>query len=80
MTQRIAAAVALVVFVVCLLAGAAAGNAFSTIVTRAMLAMAVTAVIGLIIGVMARRMLEENLTTVEEKLKKESGNSPESGR
>jgi hypothetical protein len=80
MPQRIAAALAMIVFAVCLLAGVAAGNPFITVVTRAMLAMLVTLVIGLILGAMAQRMLDENLRTEEEKFKNHSVNSNESGR
>ena len=80
MTQRIAAALAMVVFAVCLLAGINAGNPFSTVISRAMLAMLVTLVIGLILGAMAQKMLDENLRTEEEKLKNDSVNSNEGGR
>ena len=61
MPRRIAAAMSLVVFLVCLLSGASAGNPFGTVVTRALLAMLGTLVIGLIVGAMAQRMLDENL-------------------
>ncbi len=80
MTQRIAAALALAVFLVCLLCGADAGNPFGTVVTRALLAMLITLVIGLILGAMAQRMLDENLKPEEEKLKNESVSTPEDGR
>ena len=80
MTQRIAAAMSLVVFLVCLLSGASAGNPFGTVVTRALLAMLGTLVIGLIVGAMAQRMLDENLKLEEEKMKNESGSAPEDGR
>jgi uncharacterized membrane protein YqgA involved in biofilm formation len=80
MPQRIAAALAMVVFAVCLVAGINAGNPFTTVVSRAMLAMLVTLVIGMVLGAMAQRMLDENLRTEEEKLKNDSVNSGESGR
>jgi hypothetical protein len=80
MPQRIAAALAMIVFAVCLLAGLNAGNPFVTVITRALLAMLVTLVIGLIVGSMAQKMLDENLKTEEEKLKNDSVNSNESGR
>ena len=80
MTQRIAVALALVVFVVCLLCGASADNPFGTVVTRALLAMLGTLVIGLVLGAMGQRMLDENLKLEEEKVKNESVSPPEDGR
>lgn len=62
MARRISASLALIVFAVCLLVGRfGAQNTFATTVTRAVLAMLGTLVIGLVIGYMAERMLEENL-------------------
>ena len=62
MSQRIAAVLALLAFVVCLvIGGLQTGNSFGTTVTRALGAMLVTLIIGLIIGAMAQRMLDENL-------------------
>lgn len=61
MPQRLAAVLALIAFAVCLVAGAQAGNTFSTTVLRALTAMLVTLVVGLIIGAMAQKMLDENL-------------------
>jgi NhaP-type Na+/H+ or K+/H+ antiporter len=80
MAQRIAGACALVVFAICLWAGANAGNPFTTVVYRALVAMIGTLVIGLIIGVMAQKMLDENLNIEEEKLKNDSVKSNENGR
>jgi len=69
--NRMAGATALLVFVVCLVVGGIqADNSFATTVERALTAMAVTLVIGLVLGAMARKMLEENLKSQEEKLKK----------
>jgi hypothetical protein len=60
--QRIAAVLALLAFAVCLvIGGLQTGNSFGTTVTRALGAMVVTLVIGLLIGAMAQRMLDENL-------------------
>jgi uncharacterized membrane protein YccC len=71
MTQRIAASLALLVFAVCLVEGGLrAGNSFATTATRALVAMAVTWVVGLGIGWMARRMLDENLRQQEISRKK----------
>ena len=80
MAQRIGAAMSMVVFALCLIAGAEAGNPFGTVVSRALLAMLVTLVIGLIVGSMAQKMLDENLKAQEEKLKNDSVNPNEGGR
>ena len=69
MTKRLAAVCALTVFAICLLLGMQARNTFTTTLTRALIAMAVTFAIGLVLGTMAQKMLEENLKTHEEKLK-----------
>jgi hypothetical protein len=80
MPQRVAAALALIVFAVCLYSGSSAGNPFGTVVSRALLAMAATLVIGLIVGTMAQKMLDENLKIDEEKLKNDSANPTKDGR
>ena len=70
MSRRIAASLALIAFAICLVVGGMhAGNTFSTTVGRALVAMAVTYVIGLVIGVMGQKALDENLKSEEEKLK-----------
>jgi H+/gluconate symporter-like permease len=66
--RRLAAAVALVVFAVCLLCGMQAGNTFAETVSRGLKAMVVTLVIGMVVGVMAQKMLEENAKELEKKL------------
>jgi len=71
MIQRIAASLAMIAFAVCLLVGGLeAENPFSTTVWRALVAMIFTLFIGLILGTMAKAMLDENLRTEKEKLKK----------
>jgi NhaP-type Na+/H+ or K+/H+ antiporter len=71
MVNRIAGVLALLVFIVCLLTGGiGADNTFATTVERALTAMAVTLVIGLVLGSMARKMLEENVKSESEKIKK----------
>ncbi|HVT88388.1 MAG TPA: hypothetical protein VHD56_06015 [Tepidisphaeraceae bacterium] len=80
MTQRIAAALSLIVFAVCVMAGTSAGNPFTTVLSRALLAMAMTMVIGLVIGSMAQKMLDENVKVQEEKLKNHAARMPEDGR
>jgi NhaP-type Na+/H+ or K+/H+ antiporter len=72
MPNRIAASLALVAFAMCLLVGLQADNTFSTTILRALLAMGGTYVIGLVLGMMGGRMLEENLKAEEEKLKNSS--------
>ena len=69
MPRRFAAVSALVVFSLCLLLGMRAENTFSTTVSRALVAMAGTFVVGLVLGSIAQRMLDENLKSEEEKLK-----------
>jgi Na+(H+)/acetate symporter ActP len=67
MPQRLAAALSLVVFAMCVLIGGFhAENTFGTAVGRAVLAMGVTFIIALIVGHMAQRMLEENLKQLKE--------------
>ena len=68
MTKRIAAIASLIAFAVCLIAGGfEANNPFTTTVSRALAAMAATWVVGMIVGAMAQKMLDENLKTHEEK-------------
>ena len=69
MPRRIAACLSLLAFATCLVAGIGAGNTFATTVWRALLAMAATFVIGLVLGTMGQRMLDEDLRPREEKLK-----------
>jgi hypothetical protein len=71
---------ALVVFAVCLLIGGLqAGNPFTTTVIRAIVAMAGTLVVGLVIGGMAQKMLDENIQSEEKKLKENEGRRPING-
>ena len=69
MPKRLAGCCALVVFAFCLILGIRAGNTFSTTVTRALVAMAGTFVVGLGVGAVAQRMLDENLRAEADKLK-----------
>ncbi len=71
MTHRLAASLALLVFAVCLVEGGIrAGNSFSTTVLRALLAMAGTYCVGLVVGWAGQRMVRENLQSEEERLRK----------
>lgn len=70
MPRRIAASCAILAFALCLVIGGfSADNPFSTTVVRALVAMAGTFMVGLLIGVVAERMLQENLLDEEKKLK-----------
>ena len=71
MPQKLASTLALLAFAACLVVGGVhAGNPFSTTIQRALLAMAGTYVIGLIIGSMAQKMIEENVKAVQKEQKK----------
>jgi hypothetical protein len=56
-----AASMSLIVFSVCLVAGLSAGNPPATILYKALVAMAGTMVVGLMVGAMAQKMLDENI-------------------
>lgn len=72
MPRRLAGVCALVVFAFCLILGLRAENTFSTTVTRALVAMAGTFVVGLAVGWVGQRMLDENLKPEEEKFKNQT--------
>jgi hypothetical protein len=65
MPRRLAGAMALLAFAACLVSGLRAENTFSTTVIRALEAMIVTLVIGLIVGAMAQKMLDENAASAK---------------
>jgi NhaP-type Na+/H+ or K+/H+ antiporter len=69
MGNRIAAMLSLVAFAMCLLIGIQAQNSFATTIRRALVAMAGTYFIGLIVGAMGQRMIDENVKAEEQKLK-----------
>lgn len=70
MVVRMAVAMSLVAFAVCLLVGGfEAGNPFDVTVKRALLAMAGTLVIGLVVGTVFQVILQENLKKEEQRLK-----------
>lgn len=70
MTRRLAASLSLLVFAICLIAGMESGNAPATVLGRALVAMAGTLVISLVVGTMAQRMLDENLSRKEQGLRR----------
>ena len=77
MPQRLAAVLALIAFAVCLVVGGIqAGNPFTTTVMRALAAMVGTFVIGLIVGYMGQKMIDENLKAAKETLS-DLGTKPE---
>lgn len=61
MVRRTAGVLALLSFAVSLFAGMSAGNSTATVLSNALLAMGVTFVVGLVVGAMAQKMLEENV-------------------
>ncbi len=69
MPQRVAAILSIIVFAMCLVGGLQADNTFTTTVSRALVAMLGTFVIGLIVGGMAQKMLSENVAMTEKKSK-----------
>jgi NhaP-type Na+/H+ or K+/H+ antiporter len=75
MAKRMAGVLSIVVFAFCLLLGLRAGNPFSTIVSRALVGMAGTYVVGLILGAVAQRMVDENMRDEERKLRNPSGSA-----
>jgi len=69
MPHRLASTLSLLAFAACLYAGGVhAGNPFGITVQRALLAMAGTYVIGLIVGTMGQKMIEENVKAAQKKL------------
>jgi hypothetical protein len=61
MVRRLAACLALLTFAVCLVAGLNAGNSAATILSNALAAMGASFVVGLAVGAMAQKMLDENV-------------------
>ena len=75
MIRRIAAVLSLITFAFCLIRGMLAENDFVTTLERALEAMFVMFLVGLIVGWMAQRMLDENLSDQEKKPENEESNS-----
>jgi hypothetical protein len=84
MPTRLAAILALLVFAVCLIVGGLeTGNTFTTTVARALAAMGGTFVLGLMMGAMGQKMIEENVKPIEKELtepKELKGQKPLNGR
>jgi hypothetical protein len=61
MVRRVAGSLALLAFAVCLVASMNAGNSTATVLSNALAALGVTFVVGLAVGAMAQKMLDENV-------------------
>jgi hypothetical protein len=70
MARRLAASLSLLVFAICLIVGIDSGNPLATILSRGLFAMLGTLVISLIVGTMAQRMLDENLSRKEQEMRR----------
>lgn len=78
MEKRVAAITALIAFAMCLSIGAfEARNSFATTVSRALLAMLGTYVVGYFVGMMAERMMREHSDGLEKKATHGEGTSPD---
>ncbi|HEX4124333.1 MAG TPA: hypothetical protein VHY37_06365 [Tepidisphaeraceae bacterium] len=55
----------MIVFAVCLVMGIEADNPFATTIERALEGLAVTLVVGLVVGAMAQKMIEESVNKPE---------------
>jgi putative Mn2+ efflux pump MntP len=80
MTKRLSAVMSLIVFAFCLVVGMRTGNPFSSTVGRAVIALFATLLLGMVIGTMGEKMLDENLRSREEKLKNSARNSEATDR
>jgi hypothetical protein len=81
MPQRIASILSLLVFAACLvIGGIEADNTFATTVYRALVAMAGTFIVGLLLGFVAQKMLEENLMFERKKLENKPTETDSSDR
>ena len=61
MVRRLAGSMALLAFAVCVMAGLSAGNSTATILSNALAGMGVTFLVALVVGAMARKMLDESV-------------------
>jgi uncharacterized membrane protein len=80
MVRRIAATTALIAFALCLVMGIVAENDCVTTLSRALKAMAATFFVGLVVGAMAQRMLNENLSDLAKKTEIDASNSTQEDR
>src|SRR4051794_40589871 len=75
MVRRMASAMSLLVFAVCLVAGIEADNPLATTLSRALVAMAGTMVMALIVGAMGQKMLDEHVASQRAKAVAAAGES-----
>jgi threonine/homoserine/homoserine lactone efflux protein len=61
MARRFAGCLALLTFAVCIVAGLSAGNTAATVLSNALATMGASFVVGLAVGAMAQKMLDENV-------------------
>ena len=80
MPNRIAATTSLIAFALCLVMGMLAENPFATILLRALAAMVVTLIVGMILGAMGQKMIEENLKNAEKSSENPESKSASDGR
>ena len=76
MIRRVAGSLGLLAFAVCVVAGMNAGNSTATVLSNALAALGVTFVVGLAVGAMAQRMLDENVAALAAKAAA-AGDGPE---
>src|SRR3954464_11450767 len=67
MVKRLAGAMSLLAFAVCLVAGIEADNPPAGILSKALVAMAGTFVVALVVGAMGQKMLDEHLAAEQKK-------------
>jgi len=80
MTQRLAVTMSLIAFALCLVMGIMAENPFGTVILRALGAMVVTLIVGMALGAMGQKMVDENLRTMEKNKEISESKSAENGR
>ena len=71
---------ALIAFAMCLVMGIVAENDYVTTLSRALKAMAATFFVGLVVGAMAQRMLNENLSDLAKKTEIDESKSTQEDR
>lgn len=80
MTNRLAVTMSLVAFALCLVMGISAENPFGTVILRALGAMVVTLIVGMVLGAMGQKMIDENLRSMEKNKEIPESKSAQSGR
>ena len=80
MVRRTAGSLALLAFAVCVVAGMNAGNSTAAVLSTALLAMGATFIVGLVVGAMAQRMLDENVAAEAAKAARSADGAAEPAR